>query len=178
MKIPAVTFFATQNRPKTRHPRALLGIMLVECLVYISLFFIILGVAFKLFYSCWANAKGVRRHTDEIVATLKTGERWRQDVRTATAPLRTEDSAEGNVICIPHAGGEIDYRFSEDAIWRRNGRESEWTQVLSKIKSSRMTADQRQRVTAWRWDVELASRRAGARMHPLFSFEAVPQNNQ
>ncbi|HZV37035.1 MAG TPA: hypothetical protein VFB72_20835, partial [Verrucomicrobiae bacterium] len=66
------------------------GIMLVDCLVYIAVFFVILGVAFKMFYICWDSAKAFRRNTDQIAATLKTGERWRDDVRRAIAEPRAE----------------------------------------------------------------------------------------
>jgi hypothetical protein len=37
-----------------------------------------------------------------------------------------------------------------------------------------MHADPRQHVRAWRWEVELAAYRKGARIRPLFTFVAVP----
>ncbi len=76
---------------------------------------------------------------------------------------------------IPQKSGEIDYRFFEDALWRRDGADAGWIELLPKIKSSRMAADRRSQVTAWRWEVELMSHRKGARVVPLFTFEAVPQ---
>ena len=179
MRIPSVTFRKILSHSTARsHRGAARGIMLIECLVYIALLFVILEVAFKLFYSCWDNARDVRRYTDDIVSTLKIGERWRQDVRTANAPLRAEETEAGRVLRMPHATGEIDYRISGDGIWRRAGGESEWIPVVQKIKSSRMEVDQRQHVSAWRWEVELAVRRKDARVLPRFTFEAVPQNNQ
>ncbi len=60
--------------------------MLIDCMVYLALFLVISAVAFRVFYSCWDNAKNFRRSADEIAATLKIGDRWRTDVRTATAP--------------------------------------------------------------------------------------------
>lgn len=150
------------------------GILLIECIVYIGVFFLILGIAFKLFYSCWDTARGFRRNTDEIVSTLKTGERWRADVRTATAPLHAEVSPTGSVLHIPQRSGEIGYLFSESALWRRTGTNLEWTRLLSGVKSSRMAPDQRQQVAAWRWEVELAAHGKETRVIPLFTFEAVP----
>lgn len=150
------------------------GIMLVECMVYVVLFFIILGVAFKIFYSCWDNAKAIRRNTDQIAATLKLGERWRQDVRSATAAPRATDSGNGIVLNIPQKHGGVEYRFGEASLWRRQNAGAEWTEVLAGVKSSRMEEDRRQAVTAWRWELELASKRKGTHVLPLFTFEAVP----
>ncbi|HWF19222.1 MAG TPA: hypothetical protein VG754_08140 [Verrucomicrobiae bacterium] len=151
------------------------GIMLVDCLVYIAVFFMILGVAFKMFYSCWDSAKTFRRNSDQIAATLKTGERWREDVRRATATPRAEESSEGTVLRIPQKTSEVDYRFFDGELWRRDGNAGEWTPLLLKVKSSRMEQDKREHVAAWRWEVELATRRKGAKVVPLFTFEAVPQ---
>jgi hypothetical protein len=152
------------------------GIMLVDCLVYIAVFFLILGVAFKFFYGCWDSAKAFRRNTDQVAATLKTGERWREDVRRATAAPRTEESLEGTVLRIAQKSGEVDYRFAETTLWRRNGDAGDWTPILLNVKSSRMEQDRREHVAAWRWEVELATKRKGARVVPLFTFEAVPQH--
>jgi hypothetical protein len=89
--------------------------------------------------------------------------------------LSAEDSPDGPVLKIPQGAGEIDYRFSTGILWRRAGGQGEWAQVLSDIKSCRMGADRRQHSTAWRCELELASHRKGARVVPLFTFEAVPQ---
>lgn len=150
------------------------GMMLVECLLYIGLFFVVLAVAFKIFYSCWDNAKAIRRNTDQIAATLKLGERWRQDMRNATSTPQTINSADGFILSIPQKTGEIEYRFDKDALWRRTGATGEWTQVLAGVKASRMGTDRRQTVTAWRWELELTSKRKGTHVLPLFTFEAVP----
>lgn len=150
------------------------GVMLIECLLYIGMFFVILGVAFGVFYACWDSAKALRRNTDQIAATLRTGERWRQDVRSATASLRVEDSTEGTILRIPEKSGQIEWRFSEGALWRRANGNEEWMRKLDGVKSSRMENDHREKVNAWRWEVELTTRRKGARVVPLFTFEAVP----
>jgi hypothetical protein len=42
------------------------------------------------------------------------------------------------------------------------------------VKSSKIAHDPRQKVTAWRWEIELATRKKAVRVRPLFSFEAVP----
>jgi hypothetical protein len=173
MKLSQPKFSPVTMLPSRRHEQ---GILLIDCMVYLALFFIISGVAFVVFYSCWDNSKNFRRSTDEIAATLKIGDRWRADVRTATAPLRVEASPTDSLLRIPQKTGEIDYRFFEGSLWRRNGTDAEWIELLPKIKSSRMAPDQRHQVTAWRWEVELMTHRKGARVVPLFTFEAVPQH--
>ena len=149
--------------------------MLAECLVYIVVFFAILGVSFKLFYICWDSSKNLRRNTDQIAATLKLGERWRADVRAAASAPRAETSTNGVILRIPQKDGEVDYRFAEGTLWRRNTGAGDWTSVLPNVKSSRMEVDQREHVAAWRWEVELVTHRNGAKVLPLFTFEAVPQ---
>jgi hypothetical protein len=154
--------------------RLQLGLLLMECVVYIGMFGLISAIAFKVFFTCWDNSKAFRGNGDDIVETLKAGERWRADVRAAAGMPRTEVSPEGTTLRIPRKSGEVDYRFSENAVWRRDG-SSEWIPLLSKIKSSRMEADPRNQITAWRWQLELGARRKGATVIPDFTFEAVPQ---
>src|SRR5690349_18177766 len=64
------------------------GITLIECLVYISLVFVILGMATVAFYRCFDNMKSLRRNSNDITQALNVGELWREDVRAATKPVR------------------------------------------------------------------------------------------
>lgn len=150
------------------------GMFLIDCLIYMGMFFTITGVAFTVFYRCWDDSKIVQRTADDISTTLDAGERWRNDVRQTAAPLRIEDSADGQVIVISRASGPVRYRFAHGEIQRQNGDAAPWTPILSRVKSSRMLSDQRQHVAAWRWEVELQPRRKSPRVLPLFTFEAVP----
>jgi hypothetical protein len=167
----------TQFSPAITTNQKEAGMLLFECVAYLGIFFVVAAIGFSLFYSCWDNAKGVRRNASEIMATLGTGERWRQDIRSATALPQVEDPAGEQILTIPEKSGDISYRFADGALWRRSGANAEWTRVLDKVKSSRMTVDHRQKVIAWRWDVELSAQRRKVRVHPLFTFEAVPQNH-
>lgn len=152
------------------------GIMLIDCMVYIVLFFVVAGVAFKMFYVCWDGAKAFRRNTDQIAAALRAGERWREDVRKAVATPHSEDSPEGTILRIPQQSGEVDYRLADGTLWRKSARGGEWSPALPGIKSSRMAEDRRKEIVAWRWELELTSKRKIPQVSPLFTFEAVPQN--
>lgn len=175
MNINKVKSLTDANGAVRRDGKSASGLMLVDCLVYLALFFVVMAVAFRAFYACWENARDFRRATDEIAATLKAGERWRADIRHASAALRTEDSDTGQILRIPQKAGEVDYRFIDGAVWRRTGAGGEWTPALLRIKSSRMAADQRREVTSWKWELELATHRNEKHTVPLFTFEAVPQ---
>ena len=109
---------------------------------------------------------------------LRVGERWRNDVRTATAELRADALPDGPVLHIPQRKGEIAYRFMDGALWRRANMNAEWIQVLGKVKSSRMEFDKRAEVAAWRWEVELVTPKRNSQVRPLFTFEAVPAIRQ
>jgi hypothetical protein len=151
------------------------AMVLIDCLIYIAVLLVVLELAFSVFYHAMESSRLLRRSADDIAAAMRTGERWRQDVRTATAAPTTEASPAGQLLHLPHPSGEIIYRFSEGKLSRQAGANAPWTDLLSGIKSSRMEADPRRKVVAWRWELELNPRRKSARVVPLFTFEAVPQ---
>ena len=61
--------------------------LLEECLVYLVVSSILLGLAFAAFYRVLDNAKSVRRNAADISRVLQAGERWRTDIHQATDPL-------------------------------------------------------------------------------------------
>lgn len=153
--------------------RAEQGFSLIDCLVYIGLFFLITGVAFSFFYSCWDGSLALRRNTDDITTALRAGEIWRADIRNASGPVQIETSAEGQLLHIPEKSGDVVYRYAAGSLWREEPKH-EPRQLLPKVKSSRMEQDRRNQVTVWRWEVELPTKKRTAQVHPLFTFEAVP----
>ena len=115
------------------------------------------------------------RYTDDIALALQTGERWREDIRHATAPphdVRIENSAP-QALHIPQGTNEVIYLFLEGAVYRQAHTNAPWSRLLGDVKDSRMTNDQRPQVAAWRWELELKTRSKNARVQPLFSFEAT-----
>ena len=150
------------------------GIVLVECLVYCGLLFLVLGLAFALFDLCWENSRNLRQNAEGVTRALTTGERWREDVRHATGPLRLEQTADGQVLHIPAGGGEVLYRASQETIWRQTPQCALWIEMLGHVKSSEMQPDRRTTVTAWRWDLELKNRDKNPRHRLLLAFESVP----
>jgi hypothetical protein len=152
------------------------GYLLTEALVYIGLVVLVLGLAFACMYRCVDNSVVLCRNTEDVTATMRAGERWRADIRSAHALIKLEGE-ELQTLRLPTERGTISYLFSSNTVYRsvNNG---PLLQLLANVKSSRMQMDPRQNVTAWRWDVELLPRVKGynkaGRVRPLFTFIAVP----
>ena len=153
------------------------GYLLIEALVYIGVVAALLGVAYAAMYHCIDRSIALRRNADDITSALHAGERWRADVRAASSQVRLEDTDAGQLLYLDGPGSAVVYSFATNAISRRSGA-GPWVRLLPKVKSSTMTADRREFVTAWRWELELQTRATGSvkpgRIRPLFTFLAVP----
>jgi hypothetical protein len=147
--------------------------MLLDCLVYIAIWTVVAGLATAVFFRLLTHTKHLNRNAAEIVRTLKTGERWRQDVREAAGELDLVDSTDAQTLRIPKTAGEVAYLFRQGTVYRRGQADAPWLQLLPGVKSSRMQKDRRLHVVSWRWEIELKSRQKTTRVQPLFSFEAV-----
>ncbi len=152
--------------------------LMIEALVYIAVIVALLGAGYAAMYRCIDSSLALRRNADDIANALHAGERWRADVRAAASQIRVEDTDAGQLLYLESARGPAVYRFSTNAIFRRLG-EGPWVRLLPNVKSSSMAADRREHVTAWRWELELATRTQGSvkpgRVRPLFTFVAVPE---
>lgn len=150
------------------------GVTLMECLVYISVVAVVLGIGSMAFWKCWDAYKGLHRNADDIVRALRAGEQWRADIRRAIGPVRPESDDGRQRLYIPGPGGEIVYTWTSGEVRRQARPAAPGALLLTKVKSSRMQLNSRQHLTAWRWELELQPDRKKARLRPLFSFEAVP----
>jgi type II secretory pathway component PulJ len=156
------SFFLNQNcRSRT-------GFLLLELMVFLALSAVILGLAFAAYYRCADNSKRLQQNAADILAAVQAGERWRDDIRVAR-----DIAMETDGVKIIQAGDTIKYQFAREAIWRRSTQTGHTICLLSKIKTSAMRPEARQQVLAWRWEVELQSRKAPPFLRPLFTFEAV-----
>jgi hypothetical protein len=149
------------------------GILLTECLVYLSVFTILTAIGTAAFYFCWDHSRALIFATDDIAAALHTGERWRADVRAATGKIAVETTAAGEVVRIPEAEKEVVYRFESGAVRREIPAVNLSQVLLPKVKSSQMQAEARAGVTAWRWELELTPRRKEAYLPLRFTFAAA-----
>jgi len=151
------------------------GLMLIECLVYMGMWFTVLGCAMTMFYAAYVNTKQLSRNTDDIVRVLKAGERWRADVR-ATAPSTTSEASEfgeDEELTLRQASGWVKYRFEGGRALRRTQRDPDWREVLNGVKSSHMLREDRGGVSVWRWEIELLTHAKRPVTRPLFTFLAT-----
>jgi Tfp pilus assembly protein PilE len=143
------------------------GYLLLEMLVYIAVLAVVLDLSFAAYYRYDLYTRDLRRNADDIVRVMRAGERWRDDVRSAIAPPHITE----NGIAIPTQSGPIDYIFVDDTVWRQVAGVP--SVALRHVKSSAMSVDPRQRVGAWRWELELTSPKKTVLLRPLFTFTAV-----
>lgn len=155
------------------HARRSSGLFLIECLVYISVFAILLGGATTVFYFCWDHSQALIYATDDITSALHAGERWRVDVRAATGKITVETTATGEVMRIPQGARTISYRFESGEIRRQIDALSNSPLQLANVKTSQMEMDARGAVTAWRWELETVPRRKEMLLPLRFTFEAA-----
>lgn len=151
------------------------GYLLIECLVYISVFVVILGLGLGAFYVCWDHSKALHYAVDDITAALHAGERWRADVRSATGVITGETTPDGGQLRIPQGTNAILYRFSAGEVRRQVASSGFSELLLAKVKASEMVMETRGPAAAWRWEVALAPRRKETRLPLLFTFEAAAQ---
>ena len=149
------------------------GVTLIECLVYISVFTILLGIGTASFYMCWDHTRATVFTADEIESALRAGECWRADVRAATGKISVESTAAGETVRIPETGGEILYRFADGELRRENPAKNNSRLLLAKVKTSDMKTAARENVMAWQWEVELVPPNKAGRFPLLFTFEAA-----
>jgi len=162
--------------PSISRARVPAGYLLVECIVYIAIFAIILGLSLVAFYLCWDSSKALLYATDDIAAALRAGERWRADVRSVTGKITVETTTEGELLRIPCGTNDVLYRFNAGEI-RRQVASSDFSEsLLPTVKASQMVMDQRGPVSAWRWELELKPHHKDTHLPLLFTFEAAAKN--
>ncbi len=150
------------------------GLLLVECVVYVAVFAILLGVGTAAFYFCWDHTRAVIGTADEVESALRAGETWRADVRVATGAITAESTPAGETLHIPAGGQEILYRFAEGELRREVPTQNNSRVLLERVRSSDMKTASRDGVNACCWELELAPSHHNETGFPLrFTFEAT-----
>jgi len=155
----------------TDHRQA--GILLMECLVYLSVLTILLALGSAAFYSCWDHTRAVITTSSEIESALQAGERWRADIRSATGPILVETNATGEIVRIPKADQQVCYRFEAEEIHREINTNSTSWRLPAKVIRSEMQPESRAGVTAWHWELELKPARKEVALPLRFTFAAA-----
>jgi hypothetical protein len=159
---------------KTRSIQRNYGYLLIECLAYIGVLFVLLGVSYIALFRCINNSVALRRNAEDISKALHIGECWRADVHSTTGNIRFVETNSVQLLYLPNLRGQTVYCFASNSISRsHNG--GPWSQLLTNVASSTMAADRRKTVTAWCWNLEVRTRRNNSRVRPLFTFMSVPE---
>lgn len=150
------------------------GFTLIECLAYLGLFALFIVLVITTFFRARDGSDALRRNADDVTRALHAGERWREDVRTASAPARLVTENGQTWLALPHGTNTTVYTHFQNTVWRQSHTNDPWLPVLTRVATSRMEPDARQHVAAWRWEVELQVKDEQKRTKPSFTFLAVP----
>ena len=83
--------------------------LLIECLVYISVLFLLLGAGYVALDRCIDHSVVLRRTADDISNALHAGERWRADVRAANGNIRLENKDGEQLVYLTTPRGKRTY---------------------------------------------------------------------
>jgi hypothetical protein len=162
---------------KTRAPivftRRRSGIMLIECMVYLVVFTLLLGMGTAAFYFCWDHTRATIVTAGKIESALTAGETWRADVRAATGRISVSTSEAGETVTIPEAGKNVLYHFENGELRREVPALSNSRLLVEQVKASHIQSEARGGVTAWRWELELAPPRKLIGFPLRYTFEAA-----
>ena len=100
------------------------GIMLIECLVYFALLFVIIELAFTAYGRTQLSSQQ-SKNAEDIAAALHAGEQWRQDIRKGTGELTLEQ----DTLHIPTSDGEIIYAVRDGAVLRQDSAHPQWSRL-------------------------------------------------
>lgn len=157
-----------------RDERRCSGITLIECLVYLSMFFVIATLAFGALRKGWSAHRAIQQNAADIAAALSAGELWRTDIRAASGAIRSIEEDGALWVEVPRGDALVVYAFHNGQVWRASNPQAKPVPLLRRVRSSEMKMDRRESVVAWQWELELKPSHAKARLRPLFTFTAVP----
>lgn len=157
--------------PATRHPQG--AFSLIECLTYVALFALFIVLVMTTYFRARDASDALRRQAEDVTRTLAAGERWREDVRSATAPPRLVTENGQTWLALQRGTNTTVYIHFNHTVWRQAHTNQTWQPVLARVKSSRIETDARTHVVAWRWEVELQLKDPRKQTKPLFTFLAV-----
>ena len=149
------------------------GILLFNCLIYLVVFLILIGLGFVVLTKFVSFHGDFKRIANDITRTLRAGEQWRADVRKANGPIEISQDNWQSIFVIPLESERIIYRFDRTNVWKvMPGGMSELS-ILKNVEECRFVMDQREEVVAWNWEIVLKTKKRRGIKRPLFSFIAA-----
>lgn len=148
------------------------GILLMECIFYMAILAVFMGMTGAVFFKFSQQSSAISRNSEQIARSLRAGEKWRADVRFASA-LETFQQDNLPFLRILQETNEVLYTFQHGAVWRREPGREKWQLLLEDVKNSSMTNVKTAFSEAWVWELELSSKEK-RKLTPRFSFIAAP----
>jgi type II secretory pathway component PulJ len=149
------------------------GTTLVEVLVYLGAAGVVLVAMMQAFHVGYSSAVTLHRQAQQMTRALQAGERWRADVRQASAVPQLEQTSEGLRMIIPQLQGTVFYEFGTNGVYRTGSAPGGTVPVLTEAIVSQVQSEWREGIQVWRWDVCLSPDRKSGRWRPVFTFVAV-----
>lgn len=153
--------------------RGNLGLTLIDCLVYMSLFGLVTALATTCAFKLERQSRVLHKRSEEITRALKAGELWRADIRSATNEPAIVAYRGQSLLKIPTIDGEVFYYFESSTLWRKPAKSTQFGMFLPEVKLCSIVPERRQNARGWVCELELASKIQQQKMRPLFTFRAV-----
>ena len=159
--------------PTERRQSRRRAIALVECMVYIALVMLIVGLGLNMYLRLLGFHRDLERNNNDITRVLRAGEIWRADIRSAeSVAVSTENDTTVRLELRNH-DDLVSYRFEDETLWRSIGDGSAASPFLGGVADCRFIKETRDQVSAWRWEIHLKTKKKTVRIDPRFSFLAV-----
>lgn len=143
--------------------------MLMELIIYIAVFAVILTLAWTSFARVLTVTTEFRRAGDRVAALTRGGERWREDMRSATV-LETNGTTS---LRLKLAEGNVVYALADGKLVR-SGPAVGRTDVLAEgLVGAAFIREPVDGVSAWRFEARIQSRQKQERVLADFRFFAV-----
>ena len=161
-------FSAGKNRRSRQR-----GILLLNCVIYLGVFVVLVGLGFVLLAKFVAFHGDFKRVAGDITRTLRAGEQWRADVRKANGPIEISQDNWQSAFIIPQRDDGVIYRYDRTNVWKVLPGGTIELPVLKGVAECRFVRDEREEVVAWRWEIVLNTKKKRVVTRPRFSFIAA-----
>ena len=159
--------------PRKRRQNLCAAIALVECMMYIALVMLIVGLGLTMYLKLLGFHRDLERNNNDITRVLQAGETWRADIRSAESLRQSSEDNASDRLELSINDAKVIYSFEKGTVWRRNADESVASPFLENVADCRFIKESREHVSAWRWELHLKTKKRTVRIEPLFSFLAV-----
>lgn len=158
--------------PQLRHsPARASGATLVEMLVFFSLLLVLMAIGFAAYDRVWFESRQLERRADAVRGLTQFGERWREDIRSASGPPAIH--VDGRGMDIPMGALVVTWRIDGKPAFLSRTAEGERFQLAPwPLSGGSFSRIPRPNCTGWATDIRLLASRSAPRP-PVLRFIAA-----